>query len=67
MLHLYVEMVCHGAYVCGGCSKEGRVVEVCSVGRVCGDVMRYMHAASGRGEACHDVCERKIRCLRGSK
>lgn len=28
---LYVELVCHG--VCGGGSKGGRVVEVCSAGR----------------------------------
>lgn len=51
-----VEMVCHGVYVCGGCGKGGRVVEVCSVGRVCGDVIQYVYAASGRGEVHHDVC-----------
>lgn len=54
--------------VCGGCTKGGRVLEVCSVGRVCGDVIKYVCAASGRGEVHHDVCERNVtRRVRGSE
>lgn len=54
--------------MCGGCSKGGKVLEVCSVGRVCGDVIKYVYAASGRGEVHHDVCERNVtRRVRGSE
>lgn len=54
--------------MCGGCSKGGRVVEVCSVGRVCGDVILYVYTASSRGEVHCYVCERKVtRRVRGSE
>lgn len=44
------------------------MLEVCSVGRVCGDVIKYVYAASGRGEVHHDVCERNVtRRVRGSE
>lgn len=68
LLHPYVEVVCHGAFVCGGCSKGGRVVEICSAGRVCGDAIQYVYTASGRGEVHHYFCERKMtRRVRGSE